>query len=145
MSVMIRAVHKRPGSFQSQPGSLSSTEKKGILQIRISAFHTFWCKKISDPSKFIANLHIQGKRESIFRGNLGLIEPHYWVKIKHLLILQSIRPAIILLFWITVFSFKSRVQFFSMQAVINKCFLLPWKKLEQIRLVVFEKNAKTAL
>jgi len=31
-----------------------------------------------------------------------------------------------------------------MQIVINKCFLLnPKKKLAQIRLVVFEKNAKT--
>jgi len=32
---------------------------------------------------------------------------------------------------------------FSMQVVINKCFLLnPEKKLVQIRLVIFEKNAK---
>jgi len=31
-----------------------------------------------------------------------------------------------------------------MQVVMNKCFLLnPEKKLAQIRLVVFEKNAKT--
>jgi len=40
---------------------------------------------------------------------------------------------------------KGRVQCFSMQAVMNKCFLLnPEKNLAQIRLVVFEKNAKNA-
>jgi len=39
---------------------------------------------------------------------------------------------------------KGRVQYFLMQVVINKCFLLnPKKKLAQIRLVVFEKNTKT--
>jgi len=39
---------------------------------------------------------------------------------------------------------KGRVHCFSMQVVINKCFLLnPEKKLAQIRLIVFEKNAKT--
>jgi len=38
--------------------------------------------------------------------------------------------------------FKGWVQCFSMQVVMNKCFLLnPGKKLAQIRLVVFEKNA----
>jgi len=32
-----------------------------------------------------------------------------------------------------------------MQIVMNKCFILnPWKKLVQIRLVVFEKQAKNA-
>jgi len=38
------------------------------------------------------------------------------------------------------------VQCFSMQVVINKCFFLnsEKKKLAQIRLVVFEKNAKNA-
>jgi len=42
-------------------------------------------------------------------------------------------------------SLKGRVQCFSMQVVINKCFFLnPEKKLAQIRLVVFEKNAKIA-
>jgi len=40
---------------------------------------------------------------------------------------------------------KGRVHYFSMQIVINKCFLQnPEKKLAQIRLVVFEKNAKNA-
>jgi len=39
---------------------------------------------------------------------------------------------------------KGRVHCFSMQVIMNKCFLLsPEKKLEQIRLVVFEKNTKT--
>jgi len=38
---------------------------------------------------------------------------------------------------------KGRVHCFSMQVVINKCFLLnPEKNLTQIRLVVIEKNAK---
>jgi len=37
---------------------------------------------------------------------------------------------------------KDRVHCFSMQVVINKCFLLnPEKSLAQIRLVVFKKNA----
>jgi len=40
--------------------------------------------------------------------------------------------------------FKGRVQSFSMQVVMNKCFLRPKKTLAQIRLAVFEKNAKTA-
>jgi len=41
--------------------------------------------------------------------------------------------------------FKGLVQCFSMQVVMNKCFLLnPEKKLAQICLVVFEKNAKIA-
>jgi len=40
-------------------------------------------------------------------------------------------------------NFKGRVNCFSMQVVMNKCFLLnPVKILAQIRLVVFEKNAK---
>jgi len=42
---------------------------------------------------------------------------------------------------------KGRVHCFSMQVVMNKCFLLflnPKKSLAQIRLVVFEKNAKNA-
>jgi len=41
-------------------------------------------------------------------------------------------------------SVKERVHCFSMQIVINKCFFLnpERKKLAQIRLVVFEKNAK---
>jgi len=40
---------------------------------------------------------------------------------------------------------KRRVQCFSMQVVINKCFPLnPEKGLVQIHLVVFEKNAKNA-
>jgi len=40
--------------------------------------------------------------------------------------------------------FKGWVQCFSMQVVVNKCFLLnPEKNLAQIRLVIFEKNAKT--
>jgi len=40
---------------------------------------------------------------------------------------------------------KGPMQCFSMQVVMNKSFLLnPEKKLAQIRLVVFEKNAKTA-
>jgi len=39
---------------------------------------------------------------------------------------------------------KGRVHCFSMQVVMNKCFLLnPEKNLAQIRLVVFENNAKT--
>jgi len=38
---------------------------------------------------------------------------------------------------------KGRVQCFSMQVVMNKCFLLSSeKKLVQIRLVVFEKKCK---
>jgi len=42
-------------------------------------------------------------------------------------------------------SFKGRAQCFSMQVVMNKCFLLnPEKNLAQIHLVVFEKNAKKA-
>jgi len=41
-----------------------------------------------------------------------------------------------------MFSFEDRVHCFSMQIVMNKCFLLnPEKNLTQIRLVVFEKNA----
>jgi len=41
--------------------------------------------------------------------------------------------------------FKGRVHCFSMQAVMNKCFLLNLeKKLAQIRLVVFEKHVKNA-
>jgi len=44
-----------------------------------------------------------------------------------------------------MFHFKDRVHCISMQVVINKYFLLnPEKKLTKIRLVVFEKNAKTA-
>jgi len=44
--------------------------------------------------------------------------------------------------YLTVSDFKSRVHCFSMQVVMNKCFLLnPEKSLAQIRLVVFEKNA----
>jgi len=40
---------------------------------------------------------------------------------------------------------KGSVQYFSMQVVINKCFFLnPEKNLAQIRLAVFEKNAKIA-
>jgi len=40
---------------------------------------------------------------------------------------------------------KGRVHCFSMQVVVNKCFLLnPEKNLTQIRLVVFEKNVKNA-
>jgi len=41
---------------------------------------------------------------------------------------------------------KGRVQYFSMQVIINKCFLLnPEKNLEHIHLaVVFEKNEKNA-
>jgi len=39
---------------------------------------------------------------------------------------------------------KGWLQWFSMQVVMNKCFLLnPDKNLVHIRLVVFEKNAKT--
>jgi len=42
-------------------------------------------------------------------------------------------------------SYKGRVHCFSMQVVMNKCFLLsPENKLAQIRLVVFEKNTKNA-
>jgi len=42
-------------------------------------------------------------------------------------------------------TFKPRVHCFSMQVVMNKYFLLnSEKKLAQIRLVVFEKNAKNA-
>jgi len=37
-----------------------------------------------------------------------------------------------------------RMHCFSMQVVMNKCFLLNQKKLAQIRLVIFEKNAKHA-
>jgi len=37
---------------------------------------------------------------------------------------------------------KCQVHCFSMQVVMNKCFLLnPEKNLTQIRLVIFEKNA----
>jgi len=37
---------------------------------------------------------------------------------------------------------KNRVQCFSMQVIMNKCFLLNLeKKMEQIRLVVYVKNA----
>jgi len=40
--------------------------------------------------------------------------------------------------------FEGRVQCFSMQVIMNKCFFLnPEKNFAQIRLVVFEKNAKT--
>jgi len=40
---------------------------------------------------------------------------------------------------------KGRVHCFSMQVVMKKCFLLnPGKKLAQILLVIFEKNAKNA-
>jgi len=40
---------------------------------------------------------------------------------------------------------KGRVHCFLMQVVMNKCFLLnPEKNLAQIRLVVFENNAKNA-
>jgi len=40
------------------------------------------------------------------------------------------------------FFFIGRGQYFSMQVVMNKCFLLnPEKNLAQIGLVVFEKNA----
>jgi len=40
--------------------------------------------------------------------------------------------------------FKGQVQCFSMHVVMNKCFLLnPEKNLTKIRLVVFEKNAKS--
>jgi len=43
------------------------------------------------------------------------------------------------------FKFKGRVHCFSMQIAMNKCiFLSPEKNLVQIRLVVFEKNAKDA-
>jgi len=46
----------------------------------------------------------------------------------------------------TVGYFKGQVQCFSMQVVINKCFLLnPEKTLAQIRLVVLDKNAINAL
>jgi len=39
--------------------------------------------------------------------------------------------------------FNGRVQYFLVQVVMSKCFLLnPKKNLAQIRLVVFEKNAK---
>jgi len=38
--------------------------------------------------------------------------------------------------------FKSLVHCFSKQVVMNKYVLNPEKNLEQIRLVVFEKNAK---
>jgi len=43
-------------------------------------------------------------------------------------------------------TFKRQVQCFSMQVVMNKCFLLNTekKKSAQIRFVVFEKNAKYA-
>jgi len=47
--------------------------------------------------------------------------------------------------FIVMYSFKGRVHCFSMQFVMNKCFLLnPEKKLAQIHLVVFDKNAKNA-
>jgi len=40
-------------------------------------------------------------------------------------------------------SLKGRVHCFSMQVGMNKCFLLnPESKLAQIRLAIFEKNAK---
>jgi len=39
---------------------------------------------------------------------------------------------------------KGQVQCFSMQVVINKCFKTLKKNLAHIRLVVFEKDAKTA-
>jgi len=40
-------------------------------------------------------------------------------------------------------AFKNRVQYFSMQVVMNKCFLLnPEKNLAQIRLVVFREKRK---
>jgi len=39
---------------------------------------------------------------------------------------------------------KGRVQYFSVQVVMNKCFFLVLKKkLAQICLVIFEKNAKS--
>jgi len=45
----------------------------------------------------------------------------------------------------TTLEIKSQVQCFSMQIIMNKCFLLnSEKKLAQNRLVVFEKNAKNA-
>jgi len=41
-----------------------------------------------------------------------------------------------------ILSLKGQVHCFSMQVVMNKCFLLnPEKLLVQIRIVVFEKNA----
>jgi len=43
----------------------------------------------------------------------------------------------------SVKQFKSRVHCFSMQVLMNKCFLLnPEKILAQIRLVFFQKNVK---
>jgi len=46
---------------------------------------------------------------------------------------------------IFLLNIKGRVHCFSMQVVMNKCFLLKsGKKLAQIRLVVFKKNAKIA-
>jgi len=49
---------------------------------------------------------------------------------------------------ILLFSIKGRVHCFSVQVVMNKCFLRnpekKKKKLAQIRLVVFEKNAHTS-
>jgi len=39
-----------------------------------------------------------------------------------------------------MFYFKGWVQCFSVKVVINKCFLNLEKSLEQLRLVVFEKN-----
>jgi len=42
------------------------------------------------------------------------------------------------------FLLKGRVQCFSMQIIMNKCFFLNFEKsLAWLRLVVFEKNAKT--
>jgi len=43
-----------------------------------------------------------------------------------------------------LFALTGRVQYFSMQVVMNKCFLNPAKNLMQICLVVFEKNAKNS-
>jgi len=45
-----------------------------------------------------------------------------------------------------LFGLRGRMHCFSMQVVMNKCYLLNSEKnLVQIRLVVFEKNAKSAL
>jgi len=46
---------------------------------------------------------------------------------------------------ILLYKFKGRVHYFSMQVVINKCFLLnPEKKLAQIRFVGFWEKRKNA-
>jgi len=70
-------------------------------------------------------------RLAIKKTVIGIIK---WLKTTYVLIQHALLQA-----------FKGRLHYFSMQVVMNKCFLILKKKLVQIRLVVFEKNAKNSL